>query len=159
MVEEQGVVKEVAGDWAWVLLARRSTCESCGVKKGCGTSLLSRLMSSRVLTVKLKNTLNAEIGDEVILGLDEDVLLSGSLWVYMLPLITMFALAVTVDVLLEQMLPLGEGITIAAAVIGLLIGFLFVRLRMSSTTYAQRLHPKMLRKRQMTMQHVIVGKF
>ncbi len=89
MLEEQGKVLEVLGDYARVTAQPTSACGSCSAKKGCGTSLLSELFSRRSRIFMAHNLVGAKAGDAVTIGLDESVMQRASVMVYLLPLLTL----------------------------------------------------------------------
>ncbi len=101
MIEETGVVAELEATYAWVETERRSSCGGCSVK-GCGTGTLAHVLGARRLRVRVENTIGAEVGDTVILGLREDALLRGSLAVYIVPLLAMMAAALFGEALAPQ---------------------------------------------------------
>lgn len=87
MIEEQARVVAVAGDMAEVATLRHSACGHCAAKNGCGTSLLAAWFPQRELTFRLRNPVDARVGDTVVIGLNEDALQRSSLLLYGLPLI------------------------------------------------------------------------
>ncbi len=91
MIEEQGQVVEVQGEFAWIESERTNTCGSCAVRKGCGTSVLARVLGQRRVRVRVLNCISARVGDYVVIGIDESGLLRGSLAVYAAPLLGLFA--------------------------------------------------------------------
>ncbi|MBE0509248.1 MAG: SoxR reducing system RseC family protein [Chromatiales bacterium] len=91
MIEETAHVLRTEGDYAWVETQRRSSCGSCAAKKGCGTGALSQVLGARVQAIKVRNPVAARAGDEVILGIEEQTLIKGSLAVYLVPLLSMMA--------------------------------------------------------------------
>ncbi len=91
MIEEQGTVRSVQGDIALVATQRKSACGFCGANSACGTGIVSRLFEGRSHLVSAVNRANARAGDQVILGVQESALVSGSTRVYLLPLLGLFA--------------------------------------------------------------------
>lgn len=92
IIEETARVVALAGDQAWVVTQRRSTCQSCGANKTCGTGIMSKAFSSgKTLKIKASNLANAVVGDEVILGIDDRVLLRSAVMMYLLPLFALMA--------------------------------------------------------------------
>lgn len=91
MIEEQGQVVEVQGEFAWIESERTTTCGSCTVRKGCGTSVLAKVLGQRRVRVRVLNRISARVGDYVVIGIDESGLLRGSLAVYAAPLLGLFA--------------------------------------------------------------------
>jgi sigma-E factor negative regulatory protein RseC len=107
---------------------RRSTCSGCSASTGCGHGLLERLGVSqgrgrmRALTLPNPASSSLKPGDEILLGMDEDLLLKSALLFYLSPLIGFFALA-----LLAARLDLGEPLIIVAGLAGFLLAWLSVR--------------------------------
>lgn len=89
MIEETGVVVDIRGDWAVVEPSQRTACSSCSVSGGCGTSSLARLFGRRRQQHYAHNPLHAKPGDQVVMGLEEKALLTGSVLMYLVPLIGM----------------------------------------------------------------------
>ncbi|MEE8342548.1 MAG: SoxR reducing system RseC family protein [Gammaproteobacteria bacterium] len=94
MLEETGRVVQVSGDTAWVETERASTCAGCVAKSGCGTAVLSRVMGVRRNRVRALNPVHACAGDRVVIGLQEDALVRGSLAMYLIPLMGLLAGAI-----------------------------------------------------------------
>lgn len=98
MVEEQGVVVAVEQDAAWVETRRKAVCDTCAVNKGCGTAVLSKALGNKRSCVKVLNDRpTLRVGDEVVIGLQEQALVRGSLTVYGMPLLLMMAAALCAD--------------------------------------------------------------
>ncbi len=82
---------------------------------------------------------NCQVDDQVRIGIPEEVVLRGSLLVYLLPLLT--ALAGTA---LASSTAAGEGATIVGAALGFALGFGLVRLHAWRHRDDTRLHPVLL---------------
>ena len=87
MLEEEGVVVGIEGDFAEVETPTRHACGSCSAKSGCGTSLLASLFPDRKRTFLARNGAGARAGDRVIIGLRESDLQIASLLLYLLPIL------------------------------------------------------------------------
>lgn len=122
MITENGKVVAIDGDRAWVQTIRNSACQSCAARHGCGQRALAGATGGRANQVLVANELEARVGDEVTLAIDEAALLRASLLVYAVPLLLMVAGAV-----------LGHGaggqdlMAIIGALSGLMGGFTLVR--------------------------------
>ena len=90
MIETDGIVTAVEGNRAWVEAGRRSSCGHCDASTSCGGSLFAELFGNRAVRVEVENIHNAKIGDRVIIGLPERMMISGSLRLYLLPLLGLF---------------------------------------------------------------------
>lgn len=94
MIEESGRVIRVEDDHAWVETQRKSVCGSCSASKGCGTSVLGKVLGQRRSYVRVLNPVGAKLGDEVVVGLGERAFVTGSLAVYAIPLLTLLVGAI-----------------------------------------------------------------
>ena len=124
MITESGRVVAVSGNTAWVQTIRQSACQSCSARSGCGQRVLAAASGGRANQVQVLNTLNANVGDNVTLGIAEQALLQASLLVYALPLLLMVAASMTASLLV----PGSDGVAIVAAGLGLGTGFVVARL-------------------------------
>ncbi|PTS82716.1 transcriptional regulator [Pseudomonas sp. HMWF032] len=141
MIEEQGRVVAVESGAVWVETLRKSTCSSCSVKAGCGQGLLDQLgASSRRGYVRALSDLQLNIGDAVIIGVREDLLVRGSFLVYLLPLLGLFAAAV-----LAERVGLSEPWVVLSALSGFLFACCAVRWRSRFTAGDPALQPVVLR--------------
>lgn len=86
MIEEFAVVVAVDGDVAEVEPQRRASCDHCGVKGACGTSLIDRFLGRRPLRLMVENPIAARVGERVVLGVADDALLKAALAAYLAPL-------------------------------------------------------------------------
>lgn len=100
MIEARAQVIGVDGDQLLLQAESTTSCSGCGVRQGCGTSVLSRWIGRRFTRFTVTNTVDARAGDEVIVGISEDALLGGSLAVYLLPLLAMILAALAADSIL-----------------------------------------------------------
>ncbi len=93
MLLETGRVVAVEQDGVWVETVRSSTCGSCAARKGCGHGLINQVRDGeRGLVRALPGPLapaDCHLDDEVQISIPEEVILKGSLVVYILPLVTM----------------------------------------------------------------------
>ncbi len=141
MIEEQGRVIALEPGAVWVETLRKSTCSGCAAKNGCGQGLMDRLgVPERRGTIRALSDLQLQVGDSVVVGIREDVLLRGAFLVYLLPLLMLFAAA-----LLATQLALAEPFVILAALGGFLVAWLFVRKRSQRAASDSALQPVVLR--------------
>lgn len=141
MIEEQGRVVAVEPGAVWVETLRRSSCCGCAAKAGCGQGVLDKLgLGARRGHVRALSDLQLSVGDAVVIGVREDLLVRASLLVYLLPLVGLFAGA-----LLAERLAVGEPLVILAAVAGLLLAWFGVRWRSVRTADDPALQPVVVR--------------
>jgi len=126
MIEETAHIVSVEEGHAWVETERRSSCGSCSAK-GCGTGALSKILGRRTQRLRVKNPIDAQVGDTVILGIEEGVLIRGSLMVYILPLLLMLGGGLLGEALAPQWESDPEGLSLLFGIIGLVGGFLILR--------------------------------
>lgn len=145
MIEERGRVLSVEEGAVWVETVRRSACDSCQARNGCGQSVLQRLglgaRSGFIRVLDEQAESRRQVGEEIIIGIPESAVLHGSTVVYLTPLLTLFAGA-----LLAQAAGAGEPLIVLAGFLGMSIGFAAVRW-----------HGRRLRNSSAFMPHVMSG--
>jgi sigma-E factor negative regulatory protein RseC len=119
VITETGKVVALKGDRVWVQTIRTSACQSCAARNGCGQKVLAAASGGRANQILVTNSVDARVGDEVTIGIDEQALLGASLLVYALPLILMVAASVVG----HQVSGGHDGAAMLAAVAGLALGF------------------------------------
>lgn len=143
MIEERGrvVAREVGA--VWVETVRASSCQSCSARQGCGHALVNASEAGARARVRALSSSGLEVGDTVIIGIPEGLLVRGALRVYLLPLVLLLAGALLGDLLLAG-LPL-EGAAVGG-VAGLLAGFVVNRWHSLHHQSDSALHPRVLRQ-------------
>ncbi|MGY8820072.1 MAG: SoxR reducing system RseC family protein [Pseudomonadales bacterium] len=141
MIEETGRVVALAPGAVWVETERSSTCSGCFVRSGCGQGLVDRLgiRERRGLILALCD-LRLSVGDTVVVGIRESVLLHGAVLVYLFPLIMLFIFAV-----IASQLSAPEPYVMLAGLGGFLVAWLLVRKRSQQTSIDPALQPVVLR--------------
>jgi sigma-E factor negative regulatory protein RseC len=130
MLEEKAQI--VAMDEAnavWVETQRQTACGSCQASKACGTATLSKVLGQKRTRVRALNKLpDLEIGDSVVIGLQEGAFLRGSLALYFVPLLGMF-LGAGFGALFHQAFSAEytEGFRIVFSIGGFLAGMVWVK--------------------------------
>lgn len=121
MIEETGQVVDTEGEFAWIESERTTTCGSCAVRKGCGTSAIAKILGQRRVRLRVLNRINARVGDNVVIGITESGLVRGSLAVYAAPLLGLFAGALAGQAVGSAVFALQSDV---AAITGALTGFI-----------------------------------
>lgn len=128
MLEETGRIVELDGEYAWVESERTSTCGSCSVRQGCGTSAIARVLGRKRLRLRAVNQAGAAVGDHVIIGITESGLVRGSLAVYAVPLAGLLAGAVAGHTLAAGIEPAYQDLAaIGGALAGLAVAIAWLR--------------------------------
>lgn len=122
MIEEFAVITKRFDDHVMLEIERRTACGLCGQKRGCGNATWGKLLGHESHEFAAENAINANVGDSVVVGIDERVVLSSAFYLYVVPLLTMLVGAVLADVLLNN-----QFYVILASVAGLLLGFAWVK--------------------------------
>lgn len=141
MIEQEGRVVAVEADAVWVETLRRGACASCSARAGCGQGLMNSLgVGERRGRVRALTDAHMRLGDPVTIGVREDVLLNGSIQVYLLPLLGLFAMA-----LLADGLGAAEPGVILSGLAGLLGTWIYIRWRSLRTADDPATQPVVLR--------------
>lgn len=119
LLRESGIISSIEGDFAYVEAQSKSGCSGCASSSGCGTSAIASLFTNASQrAIKVRNRLNAQVGDEVILTLDESRLIKHSFMAYGVPLIGLFLFAVLFSGVSLRVLDLSETAADIAAIMG-----------------------------------------
>lgn len=145
MIEEQAQVVDIKEGKLLLQAQTKSACGSCAANKGCGTSLLSKVVGRKFSQFQADNNLGAKVGDMVVVGIAEEALLKGSLVMYVVPVAGMLIFAL----LAEFFIPVSadKDLLIAvSAVTGLGLGSLAARWYFQRQSSVQLFAPVVLRK-------------
>ncbi len=146
MIEEQAQVIEIDGDKLILQAQRQSACGSCAANKGCGTSLLSKVVGRKFTRFQADNSINANVGDTVVVGLPEEALLKGSMVMYIIPILGMFGFALLADYFLTVVTQNRDLMIAVTAIMGLVSGSLISKWYFSSHSGTHLYAPVVLRK-------------
>ncbi|WP_286234878.1 SoxR reducing system RseC family protein [Thalassotalea sediminis] len=95
MIEEYARVIAVNDDNIVVQTTVKSTCSGCEQLDSCGSGQVAKAFGQKHVNYQLAlPTLPVNVGDEVLIGLSEHVLLSAAWQVYLWPLIGLFVASV-----------------------------------------------------------------
>lgn len=138
MLTETGRVVACDSQVLWVETIRQSTCGSCSANKACGHSLINSISDGTRSLIKVlpgeHSIAQCNINDNVRISIPEEVILRGSFVAYMVPLLTMLAGALGSVWLsasgagLDASMPGSDTAAAVGAIVGLALGFVFVRL-------------------------------
>lgn len=122
MIEEQAEVTEVNGGYAWVACRAQQDCARCATGNGCGGGLLGRWLGDRLHRVRVTHDGSVRVGECVVIGVDERVVLHAAAVVYGVPLV-----ALGVGALAGEAVFASDAGAFGGLVAGLAAGFLWVR--------------------------------
>jgi sigma-E factor negative regulatory protein RseC len=145
MIEESARVIRLEGEYAWVETQRKSVCGSCSANKGCGTSVLGKVLGQRRSYVRVLNPVEAKLGEEVVVGLGERAFVTGSLAVYAIPLLALLLGAIAGD-WLAGLYQWSDIAAVAGGLGGLAAGFVWLWLFARRVGGDSRYQPVILRR-------------
>ena len=117
MLIEDAIVVGSKGKKLWVQARARSACSACN-QTSCSSSALATTLKTKPMGFEVENSMHAKVGDAVVIGIDDSVLLRFALLGYFWPLASMIGVAV-----LAKIAGFGELGQFLIAVSGLLVGF------------------------------------
>ena len=124
MIEEEAIVIKASKENVTLEVVRSKPCGLCGQVRGCGNSIWGKIFSHRTGHIETRNHLNAKLGDVVILGIDETLMLKSSLMLYGVPLMLMFLGMVTANTFAKETTEL---YVLLGAVMGLFLGVVLIK--------------------------------
>ncbi len=138
MLEETARVIEVHDDLLIAETESRSGCSHCSTSS-CTTSVVAKLFGVKRNRLVMENSLKAKAGDQVVIGIPDQLLVRASLTAYLLPLMVMLLVTAMGD-----LLGMNELLLSLLALVGLALGFFTVRWVTRRRT-AQGYEPRLLR--------------
>jgi sigma-E factor negative regulatory protein RseC len=146
MIEEQAQVIEIKGNRLLLQAQTQSACGNCSLSKGCGTSLLAKVVGRKFTHFQAENNINAKVGDTVVVGIAEDALLKGSVMMYILPVVCMLIFALLADYFLVEAIQYRDLMIAASSFMGLVFGSLMSKWYFDRQSSVKRFVPVVLRK-------------
>ncbi|MEQ1526292.1 MAG: SoxR reducing system RseC family protein [Gallionella sp.] len=126
MLETRATVIKLEGQHAMVESDNVSSCKQCQ-GKGCGSSKLGQLFCASPRLFKVENSIQAKVGDEVVVAIGEGIVLRGIALAYLLPLLLLLVGAALGSALAVSRAAGQDGYAVAGALIGLMIGLVAAR--------------------------------
>ena len=133
MLKESGIVTSINEQFITVQTKRSNSCSGCNAS--CGTGSLANVLGKKYTEITGVKYANAKVGDTVVIGLNEQSLLKGAVVLYLLPILMMFATAIS-----YKMWHQSEPFIALAGLIGLVFGLFIAKLitnKMSKNIYHQ----------------------
>ncbi len=89
MIEEIGLVVGIEGTSAFIQTEARHACGACNAQQSCGTSQLGAVLGQRRNVIRALNKAGARPGEQVVVGIQPQVLLRSSAAVYLAPVMAL----------------------------------------------------------------------
>ena len=126
MIETPALVVSTDDTYAYVEPYSGGSCSSCSTTGSCGTAIFGKIFTQKPRVFRALNSIQAKAGEPVVIGLQEGVLLTSSLMVYMIPLLFIFAGAILAS-LAGSTRELQEQYSIWGSGVGLAAGFAWIK--------------------------------
>ena len=148
MIEQIATVVELEGDAVWVETQRHSACGACARNKGCGAGLFAKAFRFSSPRLKVQHTQAIEVGDRVVIGVDEQALVRGSFAAYIMPILFMLGFGMLGERLFADVLTsvAPDVIGLMAGMAGLAAGLMWLRRYSQSIGDDRRYQPLILQK-------------
>jgi sigma-E factor negative regulatory protein RseC len=141
MIQEEAIIIARHKKDAEVQIIRSRPCGLCGQTQGCGNGIWGKIFSRKNKNILLDNKINAEVGDKVILSIEEYYLLKTSLLLYGIPLLSMFFGMVFLSFLAESEKDL---ISFFGGVIGFIIIVKFISTQQHDRLFKEAVMSKVI---------------
>jgi len=122
MMEEYAIVTKSTGTTATLEVERRTACGLCGQKRGCGNATWGKMLGHNSHDFIAENQINAQVGDSVVVGIDEKAVLGSVFYLYVVPLISLLIGTLAADYLFKN-----QFYVFLSAALALVLGFLWVK--------------------------------
>lgn len=145
MIEQQAIIlsTEIQGEdqsVATIEVVRKTACELCGKTRGCGNALWGKIFAHKTTSFKAENSIDAKVGQSVIVGIDEKAVMKSALLLYIVPLVTM-----SIGTILASQISSTDFVAMIGAAVGLVVGYFWVKAHATGHAYYQDHQPKILR--------------
>lgn len=145
MLETEAVIVKINNSVAYVETQRVSGCGHCDPQKGCATSTLTKFFGGKKTFFKAMNPIDAQVGDSVVIGVEDGAVLKGSLAVYLLPVIFVLSGAGIGNYLASSVTEQDLFAVIGAGA-GLVAGYVWIRAYTVFVSKSRHFQPVVLRK-------------
>jgi len=139
MLHETGLVSDLIGELAVVQTQNQMACASCQVVDTCGNGIVEKYLSGKMFSSEVFNSLNAKIGDKVILEIPKSSITKASIMVYLVPLLSFILFAS-----IASFFSFSENIIILISLAGLALGFAVTKFYNRQILNSELYLPKMV---------------
>lgn len=146
MIEENARVTAIGNNNQITVISEiKSTCSSCQQVDTCGSGQVAKAFPKKHLELDLTCHLPVKVGDNVVIGLSEKMLLSTAWQVYCWPLLGLLLFSYLGQWLVEQQVLIHELLAIILGVAGGYLGFVLAKKYQHKSKHQQALTPVVLR--------------
>jgi sigma-E factor negative regulatory protein RseC len=145
MIEAQATVMKIEAGVTYVRTNRKSACGSCNSSGDCGSTSLIRLLGGREVMYRAVNEVGAQVGDEVMVGVEEAALARGSAAAYLVPLLFL-VLGAAAGTALGGTPANRDALAVLGALAGLAAGFAALKWFSGRISVARQYQPVILRR-------------
>jgi len=147
VIEERAVVRAIQGNMIKLEGYQKTSCGGCAQKSSCGTSVLGRFMGNKEVELVVHSDLSLDLGDEVLIGIEESAMLGGAASVYILPLLMFFLFGVMGEMVAGFIaVKESELLSLLFAVVGFAVSFLLLKKNLLWKRREIQLNPVIIRK-------------
>ncbi len=147
MIEEKAIVVSIRDDNIVIETQKKSSCGSCSANKACGTGIVANYLKPKTVTFNIKNTINAQIGDQIVVGINERIFLFGSFLMYILPLLFILCFALIGDYVAKQAALIDSELwVILMSGLGFILSIVFMRYLLKNKLNLLQFNPELIRK-------------
>jgi len=146
VIEEQAKVVSIEDNSTFIVESTvKSTCSGCQQLESCGSGQISKAFPQKKLTYRLHSDEIVNVGDNVVIGLSESILLSSAWQVYMWPLLGLISASLLAQWLLVDTLFAHELFALMIGVLGGYIGFIAAKSKQAQISNCQKWTPSLIR--------------
>lgn len=144
MLEESAIVVKIEHNLVWVVGTQNNACSGCTQKTSCSSTALASVLKKK--PVPVDNELNLQIGDTVMVAIDEGDLLRAAFSLYILPLIALFIGAGIADWLVTENTLYADLWRVGGALMGLALALLVMKKIQSLALFNYYARPVVVKK-------------
>ncbi|QWF71280.1 SoxR reducing system RseC family protein [Methylomonas paludis] len=141
MIEQQAVVTQISTGQVWIKSLQSGACGGCMQQNTCSTATLAKLLPKREFAIDCD--LGLQVGDEVMVAIDDTHLLATSIIIYLLPVVIMLLSVGLADAYLSD--TAAAGLPVIALIV-LLLSFWLINRCQSLVLLHVCFKPQIIRK-------------
>lgn len=146
-IEERALVIGLEGTQVHLEIERNQACGLCGKTRGCGVSIVGKALGHHG-TIKVENTLHANVGQYVLLKIQSNHLLKGTAVLYGVPLIGLLLGALVGRFVFHAISSVEmskDGLEIIGAMIGFFLSQYWVKHYSQASHHASHFAPQLIK--------------